>query len=81
MPTFDFVCRSCHEEFEVWVRKREDSPNCPSCGAEDVERLLSIPNVHSETSRALSMKAAKRRDDRQQMENMRTRLEYEANHD
>ena len=81
MPTFDFVCRSCKEEFEEWVRKREESPSCPSCGADDVERLLSVPNVHSEGTRALSMRAAKRRDDRQQTENMHTRIEYEANHD
>lgn len=81
MPTFDFVCRSCENEFEQWVRKREDSPACPKCGTADVERLLSVPNVHSENTRALSMRAAKRRDDRQQNENMHTRIEYEENHD
>lgn len=81
MPTFDFVCRSCHKEFEEWIRKREDSPTCPSCGEADVERQLSVPHVHSETSRDLSMRAAKRRDDRQQNENMHTRIEYEENHD
>ena len=54
---------------------------CPDCGAADAERLLSLPTVHSSTTRARSMKAAKRRDDRTQFENMKARLEYEANHD
>ncbi len=81
MPTFDYTCRACPCEFEAWVRKREEMPACPECGASDVERMLSVPNVHSDGTRARSMRAARRRDDRQQMENMHTRLEYEANHD
>lgn len=81
MPTYDFTCRSCAHRFENWVRRAEDRPSCPACGDAAVERELSVPTVHSSTTRARSMRAAKRRDDRQQYENMKTRLEYEANHD
>lgn len=81
MPTYDFTCRSCQARFEDWVRKPEDRPACPECGATSVEREMSVPTVHSSTTRARSMQAAKRRDDRQQHEHMKARLEYEANHD
>lgn len=81
MPTFDYSCRACQHQFEEWVRKRDETPACPACGEADVERLLSIPTVHSEGTRAQAMRAARKRDDRQQKENMHTRLEYEANHD
>lgn len=81
MPTYDFACRTCRTVFEEWVRKADEHPPCPSCGGSEVERQLSLPTVHSTSTRARSMKAAKRRDDRQQSDNMRARLEYEANHD
>lgn len=81
MPTHDFRCRDCDGAFEEWVRKHEDLPPCPACASADVERMLSMPTIHSSSTRASSMRAARRRDDRQQNENMHTRLEYEANHD
>lgn len=81
MPTYDFTCRSCAARFEDWVRKPDDRPACPECDGRDVERELSVPTVHSSTTRARSMRAARRRDHRQQHEHMKARLEYEAGHD
>ena len=81
MPTFDYRCGSCGVEFEEWVKVADTAVPCPECGAAEAERQLSIPIVHSSSTRAQSMRSAKRRDDRQQYENMKVRQEYEANHD
>ena len=40
MPIYEFHCASCSEDFEELVRGAEQ-PRCPSCGAAEVERLLS----------------------------------------
>jgi hypothetical protein len=54
---------------------------CPKCKSEDLDRLLSMPAVRSETTTALAMKAAKRRDNRQAFEQDKAQREYEAAHD
>ena len=80
MPIYEYSCNSCGHEFEVLVRK-SDLPACPECASEDLERLLSLPNVRSETTKQLGLKAAKRRDASQADERVRTQREYEVNHE
>lgn len=80
MPIFDYACRSCGHEFEALVRK-DDRVHCPGCRAEDVERLLSLPAVKSDTTRGLAMRAAKRRDASQAKDRMYERIKYEESHD
>ena len=41
MPLFNFRCRACGHEAELLVRPSE-APSCPSCGAGDLERLVSL---------------------------------------
>jgi len=43
MPIYEFHCKSCGEEFEELVLKRDDTSDvqCPSCESADVERLQS----------------------------------------
>jgi putative FmdB family regulatory protein len=80
MPLFDFHCNSCGAEFEGLVRN-DKLPACPKCAGTNLERLLSLPAVQSETTRAKAMRAAKRRDQRQGAEREHAQREYEANHD
>jgi putative FmdB family regulatory protein len=40
MPLFEYRCRVCHAEFELLVRSGE-TPACPECRTEDLEKLLS----------------------------------------
>jgi putative FmdB family regulatory protein len=40
MPLYDYNCRSCGIQFERLVRGGE-TPSCPECKSEDLERLLS----------------------------------------
>ncbi len=42
MPIYDFRCLSCDRVFERIVRA-DALPDCPHCGATQVEKLLSMP--------------------------------------
>jgi putative FmdB family regulatory protein len=80
MPIFEFTCKSCGNEFETLVRKGK-TPACASCGSENLERHFSLPNVKSETTRGLAMRAAKKRDKAQGRENVHEQINYEKSHD
>ncbi|MCG6946695.1 MAG: zinc ribbon domain-containing protein [Deltaproteobacteria bacterium] len=42
MPIYEYLCCCCNKCFETLVfRVDEPPPQCPHCGAESVERLLS----------------------------------------
>lgn len=79
MPIFEFTCRRCGHAFEALVRK--SAPKCPSCGAEDLERQFSLPNVKSDSTHAKAMRAAKRRDHQQATDRVEAQRAYEASHD
>ena len=80
MPIYEYECRGCGNRFDLLVRGKETAA-CPSCASEDLERLLSLPAVKSESTHALAMAAAKKRDRKQAAENIRKQSEYEAAHD
>ena len=53
MPIYDYRCRRCGEVHEKFVQKADAAlVRCPTCGAEDMEKLLSSFNVVSDTARA-----------------------------
>ena len=80
MPIYEYVCKGCGDEFEALVRPNE-AAQCPECGSAELERLLSLPAVHSEATHGLAMRAARKRDAIQGKERMHAQLEYERNHD
>ena len=80
MPIFEYRCQSCKHEFEALVRS-SDVPACEKCGARNLEKLLSLPAIKSESSHALAMRAAGKRDKKQGAEREYTQREYEKNHD
>jgi putative FmdB family regulatory protein len=80
MPLFDFQCKSCGHEFEGLVRG-EKLPACPECKGRDLEKLLSLPAVRSDTTRAKAMRAAKQRDQKLGAEREHAQRQYEASHD
>jgi putative FmdB family regulatory protein len=79
MPIFEYRCQGCGHEFETLVLKGS-TPACPQCQSEALERLLSVPAVKSDTTHALAMKAAKKRDMKQADEKNRAQREYELHH-
>ena len=42
MPIYDYRCRECEERFDELARNPEVKVACPSCGAADAERLVSV---------------------------------------
>ena len=59
MPIYEFQCRACGHQFEALVRGA-DKAACPSCRSEDLERLLSMFAVSSETTRQSNWKSARK---------------------
>ena len=80
MPIFEYRCRSCQVEFETLVRTG-DTPTCPKCAGVDLEKLLSLPAIKSDTTHGLALRAAKKRDSAQASINARVQREYELSHD
>jgi putative FmdB family regulatory protein len=80
MPMFEYKCRGCGNQFEMLVRKGQDTPACPKCQSQELEKLLSIPAVQSESTHGLAMKAAKKRDKIAGSEKAREQREYELHH-
>jgi putative FmdB family regulatory protein len=68
VPIFEYRCLACGSNFERFIRKPKRPPGCPSCGADDVEKLMSTPSVISEQTRRRAVtdirtrKSAARRD-------------------
>jgi putative FmdB family regulatory protein len=80
MPIFEYECRHCGQQFEFLVRAGGADPACPKCQSTELERLLSIPAVQSESTHGLAMKAAGKRDKAQASEQARAQREYELHH-
>ena len=79
MPIYEYSCKSCGREFETLVRPGS-TPACPACAGTELERLLSLPAVHSSGTHALALKAAAKRDKVQGGEKAREQREYELHH-
>jgi len=79
MPIYEYKCKGCGHEFEALVRT-SDVPECPSCKSTDLDRLLSLPVVKSESTKAQSLKAARKRDKAQGTERTIEQLKYERSH-
>jgi putative FmdB family regulatory protein len=79
MPIFEYACKACGREFETLVRAGTP-PACPDCASTELERLLSLPAVHSSGTHALALKAAAKRDKVRGSEMARAQREYELHH-
>lgn len=79
MPIYDYSCQACGERFEALVRGAEKA-SCPACSSLDLQKHLSLPALHTESTHGLAMAAAKRRDKRQARDNYWTQRDYERAH-
>jgi putative FmdB family regulatory protein len=41
MPIYQYACRSCQRRFDRLVMG-QTRPECPTCGSDDLDRLLSV---------------------------------------
>jgi len=79
MPIYEYTCKACEHQFETLVRKGE-TPACAKCGSPDLERLISMPTVNSEGSRARALGAAKKRDSALSKDRAHEQAKYERSH-
>lgn len=79
IPIYEYSCQDCGNDFEALVRG-DARATCPECESENLERIFSLPAVHSSTTHEKSMRAAKKRDKKQGEERMRAQREYELSH-
>lgn len=79
MPIFEYACHACGHAFEALVR-RSEAPACPSCGSQDLAKQLSLPVVKSESTKAQSLRAARRRDKAEGTERVQEQIRYERSH-
>ena len=79
MPIYEYSCEACGHEFETLVLG-ETKPECPSCQSQDLKRLLSLPRVHSTSTRNMSMRAAKKRGKAMGTERVIEQEKYEQAH-
>jgi putative FmdB family regulatory protein len=79
MPIYEYRCQACRQQFEVLVRPGTQ-PACPACESQQLERLISLPAIKSESTHAQAMAAARGRDKKQANEKNRAQREYELHH-
>lgn len=79
MPIFDYKCRKCSHEFEKMVRNGETA-SCPSCAADDLEQLLSVPGISTQKSRAHTLGIARKAANAVKKEKEHAQREYERNY-
>jgi putative FmdB family regulatory protein len=81
VPIYEYACKACSNKFELLIRGTSAEPACPACKSADLEKLLSLPSVKSDSTHARALGAAKKRDAKQAYEKTNTQREYEAHHD
>jgi len=45
MPTYDFICNECEQEYEENRPVGDYDSKCPVCNSTNVKKLISAPNV------------------------------------
>ena len=79
MPIYEYSCTRCDHQFEALIRGGT-VPACPACGSEELSRVVSLPAVNSEQTRARALGAAKRRDTTEAKDRAHEQLKYERSH-
>ena len=51
MPIFNYQCSDCSEEFEYFIVRSDDLPNCPKCASENLEKKISLFSVGGRTEK------------------------------
>lgn len=53
MPFFTYHCSGCDSVFEALVRG-DDTPACPQCGGQQLEKQVSAAAIHGKTKAAVA---------------------------
>ena len=80
MPIYEYSCRGCGRLFEQLIRTG-DTPACPACGSQDLERTISRCAISSEGSRAIALSSGRKAAKRYADEKAAADREYLEKHD
>jgi len=47
MPIFEYMCSSCGQRFEAFVRSSDQEISCPKCGGKELNKVFSTFAVSS----------------------------------
>ncbi len=52
MPIYEFHCKDCGEEFEVFLKNKNElsEVSCPKCKSKNIKRLMSVVNAIVDSS-------------------------------
>jgi len=79
MPLFEYRCLSCDSQFELLIRGSA-VPVCPSCGATNLDRMLSMFAVSSEDSQMRHRETLGAQQRRKAQANRQEREHYKTDH-
>ena len=79
MPIYDYQCRACEHEFEALVRLGE-TPDCPACNGNDLEKRVSVPAVSTDKTRQRSLGRARQAAGKVRDEKSHAQAQYERNY-
>ncbi len=80
MPIYEYQCRGCGHQFEQLII-HSTTPECPTCHGHDLERLISLFAVDSESTRSTAFQAGKKRQANVTRERNAAELAYHKEHD
>lgn len=44
MPTYDYFCKACEQELEIFHPINDSAKECPNCKGMDLQKLISAPS-------------------------------------
>lgn len=80
MPIYEYECRGCGHRFEQLIL-HSSTPVCPSCSGQDLERMISLFAVDSETTRGAALKAGRRQSEQIRRDKNDAEIAYHKKHD
>jgi putative FmdB family regulatory protein len=60
MPIYEYQCRACGHTFEYLILPSSPAPQCPACQHQDLQKLISLCAVSSETTQQAHLSAARK---------------------
>jgi putative FmdB family regulatory protein len=84
MPIYEYECRGCGRRFEYLVRPSaaaaDNSPACPSCHSQDLEKLLSSFAVSSAGTKQLHLQDGRKRGQKERLDTKHAEIEAIEHH-
>jgi putative FmdB family regulatory protein len=78
VPLYDYECLDCGEHFEALVLK--SAATCPACQSQNLEQMISLFSVNSESIRQSNLAGAKRKNAKVQKDKAISEFEAERDH-